>query len=664
MKSNTKCGQLPREVIMDNKVRLNTYSCFTDGFLKLGKSSLPEECSPERDILFRIDSAEGGAEIVFSPLTDEVFSKLTAVFDSPADYVEDSYIIEATDCVRIYYTSRLSKLYALYAIERSYTKEGLPCGIIYNSPRLETRCFRTYLPARDGIDDYLRMIDYLIAFGHNSIMIEIGGAMEYKRHPEINEGWEEYCKIASEFNGKTEWVQRSDWYPKNSFHYENGGSSFLTREEIAVIVNYCRERDFEIIPEVPSLSHTDYLLYNHPELAEIPGDRLPNNACPQNEEYYKLIFDVLDEVLEAFEPTRVNICHDEAYVFCYCPRCRGKDAGRLFAYHINRLHGYLADHNVKTMIWCDGILPIEHGGKPGFHRRFPWDGKRLVDIHGVKYEVHNFKYCSYEEYLKLIESGEEVDGLYVPPKQGSIDLIPTDIQTIDWSWSLADSSELLNSYGFYRMYGNFCAASMRKFNEQVGKSLRGISFSNWGANDFDTLQRTACFFSLAYNWLAVWGGDFDSETVGENSLAAAKCAYNFLNRSTLLHPHVKITHTTSMVYEHDYFYDGTLIIKEDYRMGEYVIEYKDGKTDTLPIYWGHNVGQRKVLWSKIKHGDSDEGFAVKYIYEPIGESCPVIYGDETYYETVLPVSDEVISVKLVAREGCEIDLKGYEVVYP
>jgi hypothetical protein len=316
------------------------------------------------------------------------------------------------------------------------------------------------------------------------------------------------------------------------------------------------------------------------------------------------------------------------------------------------------------MIWCDGILPIEHGGKPGFHRRFPWDGKRLVDIHGTKYEVHNFKYCSYDEYLKLVESGEEVEGLYVPPKQGSIALIPSDIQTIDWSWSLADSSDILSSYGFYRMYGNFCAASMRSFNEQLKKGLRGISFSNWGANDFDTLQRTACFFSTAYNWLAAWGGDFDSEAVEENSLAVARCAYNFLNRSALTRRHLKVTHTTTAVYEHNHFYDGTLIIKQDYLMGEYVIEYKDGKVDTLPIYWGHNIGQKRVLWSKIKHGDSDDGFAVKYIYEPIGEACPVLFGNDTYYETVLPISGEVKNVKLSLRDGCEVDLKGYEIVEP
>ena len=31
------------------------------------------------------------------------------------------------------------------------------------------------------------MIDLLVYYKYNSIILEIGGAMEYKRHPEINE---------------------------------------------------------------------------------------------------------------------------------------------------------------------------------------------------------------------------------------------------------------------------------------------------------------------------------------------------------------------------------------------------------------------------------------------------------------------------------------------
>jgi len=416
----------------------------------------------------------------------------------------------------------------------------------------------------------------LIAFGHNAIMLEIGGAMEYKRHPEINEGWREYCEISKEFNGKTEWIQRSAWYPKNSLHVDNGGWDYLTQDEILRLVKHCRERHFEIIPEVPTLSHVDYLLYNHPEFSELSDDHLPNNACPQNEGYLALVFDVLDEVCEVFNPTRVNICHDEAYVFGYCPRCRGKDAGKLFGNHITTLHDHLAKRGVKTMIWCDGILPMHHGGNAAFHMRYPWDGKRWVDIQGKKYKVHSFKCLTMEDYEKIYDEKGGVEGLYVPPKRSSIDIIPRDVQAIDWSWSLFKSEDLLREKGFYHVYGNFSAVSMPEFNERIKGGVSGVSLSNWGANDFDSLQRTSCLFGIGYNCLAVWGGGFDSANITENTMLAADAVYGYRNYATLKGKHLRIVHNTDAVIAHDYFYDGFVIIKEVERDGwfYYVAEKK------------------------------------------------------------------------------------------
>lgn len=641
---------------------MNTYELFSDGKIKIGKDSAASVAdSILREIILSTDSSEGGAPIEFCALTDADFSRLTAGFENPEKYNNESYIVEISDTVRVYYTSDITKLYALYALKRLYERDGICRGIVYNRPRLEFRCFRSYLPPKDGIDEFLRFIDMLIAFGHNTIMLEIGGAMQYKRHPEINEGWVDYCKIFEEFNGKTEWVQRSAWYPKNAIHCDNAGGNFLTYEELAIIVDYCRERHFEIIPEVPSLSHTDYLLYNHPELAEIDNDHLPNNACPSNEDYYKLIFDVLDEVVEVFRPRRVNICHDEAYVFCYCPRCRGKDAGELFAYHMTRLHDHLAESGVKTMIWGDGVLPMEHGGNASFHRRYEWDGKRIVDIEGKKYEVHNFKYHSIKEYEDAVKTGERVEGLYVPPKKNSINLIPRDIEMMDWSWSLYNSSEIMNEYGFYHVYGNFSAYSMRDFNDRIKEGVKGISFSNWGCTDFDALQRTNSLFSVGYNSLAVWGGGFESESVFDNTFIAADEVYKYINYDKLHTKHLKIVHTTDAFLEHPFFHDGYVIVKEDFRLGEYEVEFADGEKTEIPIYWGHNIGNKNVVWDKKHQLDMEAGAITKHLYEPIGEAKPITDGKSSSYEFVIPIDKEVRSVKVRARDGYSIELISYSV---
>ena len=641
---------------------MNTYELFSDGRIKLGKDSAASVAdSILCEIILSTDSSEGGAPIEFCALTDADFSRLTAGFEKPEKYNNESYIVEISDTVRVYYTSDITKLYALYALKRLYERDGICRGIVYNRPRLEFRCFRSYLPPKDGIDEFLRFIDMLIAFGHNTIMLEIGGAMEYKRHPEINEGWVDYCKIFEEFNGKTEWVQRSAWYPKNAIHCDNAGGKFLTYEELAKIVNYCRERNFEIIPEVPSLSHTDYLLYNHPELAELDNDHLPNNACPQNEDYYKLIFDVLDEVVEVFKPTRVNICHDEAYVFGYCPRCRGKDASVLFATHMTRLHDHLAEMGVRTMIWGDGVLPMEHGGNAGFHRRYEWDGKRIVNIEGEKYEVHNFKYHSIKDYEEAMKTKERVDGLYVPPKKNSINLIPRDIEMIDWSWSLYNSSEILNEYGFYHVYGNFSAYSMRDFNKRIKEGIKGISFSNWGRTDFEALQRTNSLFAIGYNSLAVWGGGFESEAVLDNTFIAADEVYRYINYDKLHTKHLKIVHTTDAFLAHPFFYDGYVIVKEDFRIGEYEIEFADGEKAEIPIYWGHNIGNRSVIWDKKVQLDMEEGAVTKHLYEPIGEAKPILDGKHSYYEFVIPVEKEVRAVSLRVKDGYNVELRSCEI---
>ena len=118
-------------------------------------------------------------------------------------------------------------------------------------------------------------------FKFNSIMIEIGGAMEYKRHPEINEGWIKYCEEMSEYSGKTTKIQdyTYPWY-KNAIHMENGGGNFLTQEEVRDLADYCRERMLEVIPEVPSLGHCDYLMMGHMDIAERPEDPYADTYCP------------------------------------------------------------------------------------------------------------------------------------------------------------------------------------------------------------------------------------------------------------------------------------------------------------------------------------------------------------------------------------------------
>lgn len=646
---------------------MDCYVNFSGEMVRIGKDSIFGIESPvHRKAISSIAGGDGGVKINFAPLSDEVFREKTACFNNPVQYGDEAYIVDISDEITIYYTADISILFAIYAIKRNYTPSGVQKGIIYNTPKLPFRCVRMYLPGKKRIDEFKDFIEMLVAFGHNAVMLEIGGAMEYRRHPEINEGWVEYCKIFEEFNGKTEWIQRMTYYPKNAIHCDNGEGEWLTRAELAEIVDYCRERGVEIIPEVPSLCHVDYLLYNHPELRELEDDVLPNNACASNEDYYKLIFDVLDEVVEVFSPKRVNICHDEAYVYGHCPRCKGKSGAELFGGHMVRLHDHLASLGVRTMIWGDGVIPTWHGGNAAYHKRMPWDGKRVVTYKGVEYKVHNFKCHSPEEWKEALKEDPNPEYWYCEEKHQCMEFIPKDIEAMNWMWSVDPySDENLMKHGLYTVYGNFNAVGMKNFDERISKGIQGVSYSNWGRNDFEALQRTGTLIGMAFNAFAVWNHKYDESKREENIFSVSRRVYEYMNYTTLMNKHLEITHTTDAVIDHATFYDGYVIIHEDYKIGEYEITYTDLTTESVGVYWGYNIGQKMASYKSkddiAKISVEEGGYVTKYIYEPIGVSCPVPIDGKMYYKMAIPISKDVVSVEFKPYKDFSAEMRSFEI---
>ncbi len=641
---------------------MDSYINFTNEKIKLGLSSANSVSGDiYRDLLSSVDSGEGGVSVSFQKLTNDIFNKLTSCFDNPVNLKEDAYIVDINDEIKIYYTSSISKLYALYTIKRHYTPEGINKGVIYNVPKLEMRGFRAYLPGKRKLDEFKKLIDFLISFGYNTLMLEIGGAMEYKRHPEINEGWLKYCEIVEEFNGKPKYATRIWDFPKNAVHSANAEEDFLTQEELSIIVDYCRERDVEIIPEVPTFCHVDYLLFNHRELAECPDEPIPNNACPSNEDYYKLVFDVLDEVIEVFKPKRINICHDEAYVYGQCPKCRTKSGAELFGGHIIRLHDYLAAKNVKTMLWGDGIIKTWHGGNAAYHQKLPWDGKRIATIEGKTYKVTDFMCHSVEEWEKKKKEQPDAVAWYVQEKQ-CIEFLPKDIEAINWSWSYGVDNDIQYlENGMYQVYGNFSVIGMKNFDERINNGVSGFFYSHWARNDFDTLQRVGSLFHAGYNSLATWSHSYSEDKKYDNVKLVSEAVYKFMNYDTLMKKHLEITHTTDALIKHEMFLIYK-IVREDYRMGFYEVTYTDDTTDLIPIYWGLNIGQTNPGFEKFESSDEEGGYFNIYSFEPIGTTKLVYDGGKVYYTIAVPVEKDVKSVKPVMTSDYNVELKSAVVV--
>ena len=86
---------------------------------------------------------------------------------------------------------------------------------IKDKPYTEMRGVHFYLPARDKIESFKRIIDTMTFLKMNTVFLEIGGGMQYDRHPEINTAWERFChQVTEEFPGlgKYRALQGSDVY--------------------------------------------------------------------------------------------------------------------------------------------------------------------------------------------------------------------------------------------------------------------------------------------------------------------------------------------------------------------------------------------------------------------------------------------------------------------
>ncbi len=637
--------------------KINAYTRIGAGSVMTGGSK------PLQQILNTIDKT-GDAAVLFLPLTPEILLQKTG----KTKLADESYLIDAAKDLTVYYTTPLSRLYALYTVRRNYTENGYPQGVSYHAPKLSCRGYRAYLPAKEEIGEFKAVVDFLIAFGYQFIMLEIAGAMEFLRHPEIHRGWVEYCEILTEHPEKPMDSLRISPFPKNSVHTACGNGSYLTRAQLKELVDYCKERDFEIIPEVPSLSHAAYLLYNHPEYSEYPNDPLPNNACPRNPGYRALINDVIDEVIEVFAPKRINIGHDEAYVLGLCPLCRDTDAATLFAEDVTLLHDHLASKGVTTMMWSDKITPCFHGGNAAVHRRFPKNGK-TVQIKDKVYDVHPFACLTMEQWEETKQNEPDAKGWYVAPTKAAIDLLPKDIELLNW---VTDQGGFPDSYyadhGYRAYFANAAAAEIHDFLSRAEKYQPGVVYSNWNRIRFETTQMVSGLFHLGYNGYVCWDDAYDAAKKEENTFAAAKQVYDTLNHGILSENHIEIIHTTDTLMEHENFQYDYLYDPKNFTIGQYEITHTDGSTALHDVVWGIHIGYAGVNW-EIGAGNAggdwtnaEEERKIRYRYEPIGRSCPTVINGKTYYRTCFALQAPVEKIRFIPNGAHEVEIYQTKVI--
>ena len=385
---------------------------------------------------------------------------------------EEGYIVNA--CKGMVYLKGADRRGLIYGVESFLmliNDDKIPVCMINDCPFMGIRGAHFGLPPREEIPFFKRLIRYVLApMRMNTIFLEIAGGMRFERHPKISEVWEEGNKKANA--GK--------WPPFPHGSMVSGGS-VLEKHEVAELVDYARSYGLEVIPEIQSLGHVQYITMAYPEVAETehvvqvktdidlneedaPPDKFYKDSyCPLNEKSYSIIFDLIDEIVEVVRPTEyVHMGHDEVYTMGTCPLCKEKDHADLYASDVNKLYEYLASKNLKMMIWGDMLHSI------------------------TKYQT--------------------------PP---AIEKIPKDIILLDFIWYFhfdKDLEDHLLNHGFKVIMGNMYSSHYPRFETRTRKKgILGAQVSTWKRVDEYNMGFEGKIYDFLFSANMMWSSSYRSD---------------------------------------------------------------------------------------------------------------------------------------------------------
>lgn len=501
-------------------------------------------------------------------------------------------------------------------------------GVIFDYPDKPVRGYRVFTPGYHETKDFEAMVDMLIEYKYNTIMIEVGGAMEYKKHPIINEEWVKYCKEVNKSPYEAERIQRKTFkWSKNSIHTNNGGGGFISQEQMKTVVAYCKERGLEVIPEVPSLSHSDYIVRAYPELNERKEDTYPDTYCPSNPKSYEVLFDILDEVIDVFEPEYINIGHDEGYTFAKCDKCKDKEPVDLFVGDIIKINDYLKSKGKKTIMWGE-------------------------KVYGNVYTIE-------ADGTKIAEGGTGNAERGIPRLAECAGRIPKDVTLLQWYWSLCsgeDEKEIVDM-GYPMIYGNFIAISLKDYRERI-KIVSGGFVSNWGSDAEEYMQRNGQNYSLLTTAKIFWSADYDSPQWEEVHELVKEELYQ-RHKNSLGDDIIELEHTCDKNIEYKSFYDGYYIVPEDWLIGNHIITYTDGTKAKLPIIYGYNIRNCQNQENDPKGIKSAESVVSSDI-EALGASYTIERDGKIFYKTAYknPYPEKTVeNISVEAKDGINIEAR-------
>ncbi|HEX5412742.1 MAG TPA: beta-N-acetylhexosaminidase [Terriglobia bacterium] len=369
----------------------------------------------------------------------------------------EGYVLDATErSVAILGNDKPGAFYGLQTLRQVLEKSdgglSVPAQRIVDWPHQPFRGIYIFLPGRRHIAYFKRFVrDVMAPSKLNRLIVEMDAGMQFDRHPELNAGWIDFTKDMKYTRRGRSTGPHEQFQDSGNMVFTDGG--VLEKPEVAELVEYARQHHVDVIPEISTLTHSYYLLTRHRELAEIQAAEWPDTYCPSAPATYSLIYDVMDECLEAMKPRMVHIGHDEWRMpWGICPRCKGKDPTVLFGQDVNKIYAYLRERNVEVAMWGDHLIERVRG-----------KGLR----HGDSPEGYQY----------------QMPGALSP--QQVHELIPKDILIFNWFWnntekgSGEDNDAAVEDFGFHQVYGNMTPEIQNYDERSRRKSVLGGAPSSW-----------------------------------------------------------------------------------------------------------------------------------------------------------------------------------------
>lgn len=171
-------------------------------------------------------------------------------------------------------------------------------------------------------------------------------------------------------------ILQVDYHFQFKSHPECAEADSLTLQDCRELTELARSHFVEIIPMIDCLGHQSWadhtakLLTAHPEFDETPNIPPDNKGiycrswCPSNPAVDKVVFDLIDELVNAFHARAFHVGMDEVFILGECPRCKGTPNAVLFAREVNHLHQHIVGKlKLQMMMWADRL---EDGKSTGY----------------------------------------------------------------------------------------------------------------------------------------------------------------------------------------------------------------------------------------------------------------------------------------------------------